>query len=166
MKVRNAMICLFCDEVFTGEECPCCLSKSSFPLRRWIKPLEQIGGKHDSNNALSLESKAKPVDRGDPVHGSCRYPVPAHERGHAASAGESLRLIQNNRKESSEPAPGEIYNSGGKPMELESGFHKGRHWIDAGYACLGRLITGRAFLPGEEHHRRVQTFETLPADKP
>jgi hypothetical protein len=166
MKVRNAMICLSCDEVFNGGECPCCLSKSSYPLRRWVKPLEQIGGKHYSNNALSLESKAKPVDGGDPVHGSCRYPVPANERGHAASAGEPIRLIQNNRKESSELKPGQIYNSSGEPMELKSGLPKRSHWIDAGYAYISRIITGRAFLPGTEHNRWVQTFEILSADKP
>jgi hypothetical protein len=142
------------------------MSKSSYPLRRWVKPLEQIGGKHDSHNALSLEPKAKPVDRDDPVRGSCRYPVPARERIHVASAGESRRPAQNHRNESPKLKPGQIYNLCGEPMGLKSGLPKRRHWIDAGYACLSRFIAGAAFLPGEEHHRRVQDFEILPADKP
>jgi hypothetical protein len=165
MKVRNAIICLSCDEVFTGGECPCCLSKSSYPLRRWVKPLEQIGGKHDSNNALLVESKAKPLDSGDRVHGSCRYPVPINERIDAASAGEPIRLIQDYSKGASKLKPGQIYNSSGEPMELKSGLPERRHWADAGYAYLSRIITGRAFLPGTEHYRRVQAFEILPADK-
>lgn len=165
MKLRTAMLCLDCDEIFTGEKCPCCLSKSSFPLRRWIKPLEQTGGKHDSHNALSVESEKKPVDSGGRVHGFCRHPIPANERVDATPPSESVGLAQDHRNEPPKLKAGQIYNSSGEPMELKSGLPERRHWADAGYAYISRIIAGRAFLPGTEHYRRMQDFEILPADK-
>jgi len=42
MKVNNAVICLDCDEIFVGEECPYCLSHTYYPLRKWLEPLHSI----------------------------------------------------------------------------------------------------------------------------
>lgn len=42
MKIREAMVCLDCDELYSQEldECPKCLNKFSVELRHYFKPLE------------------------------------------------------------------------------------------------------------------------------
>jgi hypothetical protein len=39
MKVKNALVCLNCDEIHTQDECPKCLSIYYIKLRDYFKPL-------------------------------------------------------------------------------------------------------------------------------
>jgi hypothetical protein len=42
MQLRNALLCMDCDEIYVGEICPKCAGRFSMPLRRWIAPKEII----------------------------------------------------------------------------------------------------------------------------
>lgn len=40
MNLRNANICLSCDEITSNEICEICASSNIFPVRKWIMPLK------------------------------------------------------------------------------------------------------------------------------
>jgi hypothetical protein len=42
MQLRNALLCMDCDEVFVAELYPKCAGRFYVPLRRWIPPKETI----------------------------------------------------------------------------------------------------------------------------
>lgn len=59
MKIRQAMICLECDEVSTVmTHCPVCLSAKVTPLANWIPPKEAALPSHDK--VVNLRSE---IDR-------------------------------------------------------------------------------------------------------
>ncbi len=39
IKISNARVCLSCDEIHTDDECPYCLDRQSYPLKKWIIPM-------------------------------------------------------------------------------------------------------------------------------
>jgi hypothetical protein len=42
MKLRDCLLCIDCEEVFSGPSaCPACGSDATFPLSRWLQPVEQ-----------------------------------------------------------------------------------------------------------------------------
>ena len=62
MKTNNALICLDCDEIHTEGRCPVCLSKSGYPLRKWIEPMIHVlGGKHDSTSHNGLQKESQEI---------------------------------------------------------------------------------------------------------
>lgn len=42
IKVSNAKVCLDCDEVHIDDECPCCLGRQSYPLKKWLAPMKRF----------------------------------------------------------------------------------------------------------------------------
>ena len=39
--LRRARLCLDCEVIFEGPQCPACTSQSFVPVTRWIRPTEQ-----------------------------------------------------------------------------------------------------------------------------
>lgn len=38
MNLKDAFLCLSCEEVFSGAKCPVCASEHRFPIARWLNP--------------------------------------------------------------------------------------------------------------------------------
>ena len=52
--LQNARLCLDCDTVFEGSQCPGCSSQSFFPLSRWVRPAV-------ASDAVKVSNKAKKI---------------------------------------------------------------------------------------------------------
>ena len=47
MKLNNAQVCLDCEEVYVGDQCPKCCSLNYFYLRKYFEPLQRFGGHYE-----------------------------------------------------------------------------------------------------------------------
>ncbi len=57
-RVNNALICPNDDVIYSGAECPLCLSRLGHPLRTWLCPMNPIvGGKHEP----TVHRRAEPL---------------------------------------------------------------------------------------------------------
>jgi hypothetical protein len=63
MNIRDANICINCDEISTEEACPICTSVKVYPLRRWLSPLSAtLAGQH--KQTLRGELNAEQQEQG------------------------------------------------------------------------------------------------------
>jgi hypothetical protein len=166
MKVNQALLCLSCDELFIGNECPICLSIYYFPLRKWLPPLhsfkeiqEAKNAKKTSDNKTQKESEKSIYIVNNIDNAPLSDPYKRVFGIEDVPKNKQERPTQNNSDESFKPKIGESYNFNGERMESESGlfsrsggphagasiFRKVLHWLDK-----------KGFiLPRKEHTNRM-----------
>jgi hypothetical protein len=84
-KIGRVVVCLDCDEVFDGErECPYCLGRSHYPLRKWIPPL-------DTPFSLSKEKNKNILNGRLSRHAVTKREIPI-EKKESIAAG-TMRLL-------------------------------------------------------------------------
>jgi hypothetical protein len=47
MKLNNTQVCLDCEELYVGDQCPKCCSLNYFYLRKYFEPLQRFGGHYE-----------------------------------------------------------------------------------------------------------------------
>jgi hypothetical protein len=168
MKVRNARICLNDDEVFTGETCPVCMSKTSYPLRKWLEPLEKIGGRNEkSRNALQMELGQESMYSQHPGAGTFGHP--GELLGGVLNllpASHAERFAKDYCPESPAAETGAGYNYGGIQMGLKGSFLKGCCGPHAGDAAERENEQGGPVLPREEHYRGDKDLKVFSEKQP
>jgi hypothetical protein len=167
MKVRNARICLNDDEVFTGETCPVCMSKTSYPLRKWLEPLEKIGGRNEkSRNALQVEPQEKLGDylfMGDNIYMHPKHHIEFVEAAWTANASGSK---QNHNAKPSQPDTYKSHHPRGITLGLEGGVFQGGDRPHAGDAVERKNEQGGSVLPREEHYRGDKDLKVFSEKQP
>lgn len=63
MKVWEAYICLDCDEIYKGNQCPSCASRSRAPVRIWIGAItdNSIISREVTENAIQKQGSVQEV---------------------------------------------------------------------------------------------------------
>jgi hypothetical protein len=161
MKVNNALICLDCDTIYVEDgECPTCLSRSSYPLRKWLEPLKPFGGKRNeiNNNKIQMESEKESIgsiDVRDVDHISIEINGGG---GQGTPSSQQSRFAPNYNPEPPESKISKSNNISGERVESKSYFIKWRNWLDAGYATIWegicRVFQDGVILPRKEYHSR------------
>lgn len=177
MKVNNSNLCLDCDSVFVGEECPCCLGHTYFPLRKWIVPLHsfnEIKEARDASKKSNLPLQKKPQG----VLCSVTEPVTIHGFSadgndkyiHNLQPGESYATNGDSGAESPEPKACFSYHKGRIRMESEGSF---KSWSDRTHASatnilgvVGRLLKRGFEMPSKEYNSGNNYPKVLSEDKP
>ena len=57
IKVSSAKVCLDCDELHVEDECPCCLDRQSYPLKKWLIPMRVVEETISKMKELNFKSK-------------------------------------------------------------------------------------------------------------
>ena len=148
LNLRGANFCLDCEGIHDQEECPVCLSKYYYPLRKWIPLLfsfeeikeERKNGNKTSN--ISLQEKSEKslciddhlnnidYDNTDKTIHECKV-IPTNRQ---------RRLIQNNCVEPLEPWPRKSNHNSGKQLEPESYIIQGCNWINASFTRIRQTL--------------------------
>jgi hypothetical protein len=167
MKVRNARICLNDDEVFTGETCPVCMSKTSYPLRKWLQPLEKIGGRNEkSNHALQVEPVCQCLDSSGLVRTVLYAAKFAGDSMYVVPASHAERFAKDYCPESPTAETGAGHNYGGIKMGLKGSFLKGCCGPHASDAAERKDEQGGPVLPREEHYRGDKDLKVFSEKQP
>jgi hypothetical protein len=59
LDLRRARLCLDCESIFEGPQCPACTSETFVPLTRWIRPTERAAVERRPEPALPAPTPAK-----------------------------------------------------------------------------------------------------------
>jgi hypothetical protein len=177
MKVGSAQVCLDCDELFVGKECPVCLGRTSIPLRRWFLPLMSFEDRkevHDAAKKVGGAVKKTSQDLLVSAFGATHRVLDPTPRGgkifslpkvHKAGSNQST-----NQNKPSQSKIGEGYHPCREQGESESYIKQRCNWFNAGYACIRKVIC-RKIKGAVERHRtqhsgRVQDPEALSEYQP
>jgi len=130
-RVNNAKICPNDDVIYSGAECPLCLSRLGHPLRTWLCPMNPIvGGKHEPtvHHKIPAQPEAVRVAPAGLVVFRRVDPRGGRDVLHIAQAGEQPRSGRCDREEAGAAAPARL------------GGHLGRKLL----ASARALLSGRA----------------------
>ena len=58
--LRKARLCLDCEMIFEGPQCPACTSQSFVPVTRWIRPMERRETKRPAPQPKVIPAQSKP----------------------------------------------------------------------------------------------------------
>ena len=57
--LRKARLCLDCEMIFEGPQCPACTSQSFVPVTRWIRPTERREAKRAAPKIIPAQPKPR-----------------------------------------------------------------------------------------------------------
>lgn len=174
MKIANANICLNDDTLFTGEECPQCLGRSYYPLRKWLVPLQSF----DEIKEARFAKRNLQIQEGSANSLLNTVDIPTHTVIDPSIIEEYLHRFPTSDKISfdrdykSKPSEFEIDKSdypSGKPMESKSSIEEGSKRVDAGNAFFSkifRIFKGRFKMPRKKHSGGYCNSKVLSEDQP
>ena len=161
MKVNNAMVCMNCDEMFVGEECPCCLGHTYFPLRKWFKPLHSFNEIKEAKDEAKKNRLLLQKGREESLHIAGGFDnsayVPAEQDGEqleSVQPGEQATTGVYHKAESRQSEAGPSSDNCGEQMERKGCVKSWRSWFDAGYAFISEAVwfyKRRFVMSGQKH---------------
>lgn len=69
MKLLRAMLCVQCDEIYDGQECPSCGCKVQFPMARAVRPMEARDSQAMDDVVSLMTAVVLPAEGGDTTEG-------------------------------------------------------------------------------------------------
>ena len=160
MKVQQVRVCLSCDEVYDGLQCPKCLEEKFVYLRTYFPHLSSITLKEvrDENTHPALQMVGKEESCGDVGNH-----IVIDERSKlfrrildTINTNHKCRFTPHNLSEPSESTSCKGDHSGGVKVEPKGRIVKGCHRINAGIAfiweAICRLFQDGTFLSRKEYH--------------
>jgi hypothetical protein len=151
------------------------MSKSSYPLRRWLKSMTTFSEiqeeKKHAKEQYEMDYKAQEESKGS-VHVTGRtmlvdsvISLPVGFSLSLLPSDHAARFAQDYSNAPSKPSVGESNHRSGKSMEHESGISNGGHRINASDASVWesicRFFKVGAVLSREKHNRRNKDTSIL-----
>ena len=176
--VNNANCCLQDDVLFVGEECPKCLGRSYYPLKKWLKPLHSFASireeRHEEHKKRNLqaqiirEGNILSADRLDPI-GLLSTEEFKHRIAELQSR-ESAAAYGDSERQPSQPWPRKGDNTSGEQVATKCSISKRSHWFDASHALYCKVadwfLKRRLILSGKKYIGGYCNPEVLSEDEP
>ncbi len=163
MFLNNAQVCLDCEKLFIGDQCPKCCSRHFFYLRKYYPPMLRFGGENGfvkekhiplQEELFSLEGTPNcnincPLDHS--VIGELEGSIPREV--HITSVGYECGKQAGDR-----PQVGESSYQRGKLLEAICTLLKGSYWVNAGTSSHleSQVDKESAIKPRAESIRRYE----------
>ena len=137
MFLNNAQVCLDCEKLFIGDQCPRCCGRHFFYLRKYYPPMLRFGGENGfvKEKHIQVQEGIQGLLPGilDPVI-SPNLPSIEREWGYAAALQTNAfnAGYECGKEAGDRPQPRESSYQRGKLLEAICTLLKGSYWTDAG----------------------------------
>ena len=171
MKLNNTQVCLDCEELYVGDQCPKCCSLNYFYLRKYFEPLQRFGGHYEPvtvrvfnplpANLRRIQGNITVNPDSFTADSACgEFVDDGPQATHAPTTGDCGR-----NPAGVGPAPSESGYQRGKLMEAVCNLLKGGYWTHASPSpnVEEKLYKDRVAGPAKEPDRRGDNIEAVHA---
>jgi len=168
MFLNNAQVCLDCEKLFIGDQCPKCCSRHFFYLRKYYPPMLRFGGENGFVKEKHIQVQEgiqgllpgilDPIDNLNLVAIEREWGYAAALQTNAFDAGYECGKEAGDR-----PQPRESSYQRGKLLEAICTILKGGYWANAGASPhMGTPVDkGRVAESRDEHSSGNEDIERL-----
>ena len=163
MFLNNAQVCLDCEKLFIGDQCPKCCSRHFFYLRKYYPPMLRFGGENGFVKEKHIQVQEgiqgllpgilDPIDNLNLVAIEREWGYAAALQTNAFDAGYECGKEAGDR-----PQPRESSYQRGKLLEAICTLLKGSYWVNAGTSSHleSQVDKESAIKPRAESIRRYE----------